>query len=349
MNRVKNLIKKMLLVDMGPTPLFTKKKRQPNKKTVRNGIEYCEFGNLNSDKTFYVINRSSHAGIFSYLSFVLNHLLIAKDNGFIPVVDMENFTNPYNEKNKINNTFNSWEYYFNQTSNYNLEEVYNSKNVVFSRNDYHAKMNYMILEEPRFKNFKNKEININQEYINFVEDYFKKNNLNNLNILGIHFRGTSYKTSRGHIFPATKAQMKYHVDKLMLQNKFDKIFICTEEKSYLEFFKKNYLNKLLYLETYRSNKNDAFKKYQRKNHRYLLGDESIKETLILSKCSTLLYVRSNIINAANFFSDKEQNLYEIFNGFNSRNQFIARFLWYIKKILPKNLFGLENKLIKSKN
>ena len=81
----------------------------------------------------------------------------------------------------------------------------------------------------------------------------------------------------------------------------------------------------------------------------MLGDESIKEALILSKCSSLLFVRSNIINAANFFSEKEQNLYEIFNGFNSRNQFIARFLWFIRKRLHKNFYGLKNDLIKLKN
>ena len=33
---------------------------------------------------------------------------------------------------KINNTDNSWEYYFDQISNHNLNEVYRSKNVVLS-------------------------------------------------------------------------------------------------------------------------------------------------------------------------------------------------------------------------
>ena len=50
--------------------------------------------------------------------------------GAIPVVDMENFTNPYNEKDQINNTLNSWEYYFNQTSDYSLKDIYKSKNVI---------------------------------------------------------------------------------------------------------------------------------------------------------------------------------------------------------------------------
>ena len=349
MKRIKDFIKKTLLVDEGPKPLFSRKLTSPIKKINKNNFEYYEYGNLNEDKTFYVINRSSHAGIFSYLSFVLNHLYIAKQNNFIPVVDMENFTNPYNEIDKINNTFNSWEYYFNQTSNHSLEEVYNSKNVIFSRNDFHKNMNYMIHLEPKFRDLKEKEIRLKQECIDYVTNYFKKNSLDNKKILGIHFRGTSYKTSRGHVFPATIKQIKKYVDDLLSYENFDKIFICTEEKNYLDFFIKNYSEKLLYIDSYRSDKNDAFTKYNRKHHRYKLGDESVKEALILSKCSSLLFVRSNIINAANFFSKNEQCLYEIFNGFNSRNQFIARFLWFIKKYLPRNFFGLEDKLLKSKN
>ncbi len=40
---------------------------------------------------------------------------------------------------------------------------------------------------------------------------------------------------------------------------------------------------------------------------------------------------------------------ENYNGFNSRNQFIARWLWYIKKKLPKNFYGLMDQAINSKN
>ena len=340
MKRIKSIIKKLLLVDEGPKPLFLRKKIEPNKKVKENGFEICEFGKLNPDKIFYVIKRSSHAGIFSYLSFVLNHLIISEKNKFIPIVDMENYVSPYNEKEIIENTFNAWEYYFKQTSKYNLGEVYKSKNVVFSRDDFHSEMIYRIHLESKFKKFKNKQIFINQKYIDFAEDYFLKNNLNNLNILGVHFRGTSYKTSRGHIFPATEKQMKKYVDKMMNEKHFDKLFLCTEEKKYLDFFKKNFPDKLLYLNTHRSNKNDAFKIYSRKHHRFLLGDESIKEALILSKCKSLLFVRSNIINAANYFSNKEQDLCEIYNGFNSRNQFIAIWLWYIKKNYLKTFMDL---------
>ena len=349
MKTIKKLIKKILLVDEGPKSLFLREKIKPIKIFKKNGFDLCEFGNLNPDKIFYVIKRSSHAGIFSYLSFVLNHLVISKENNFIPIVDMENYVSPYNEKDLIDNTLNSWEYYFNNVSNYKLEEVYKSKNVILSREDFHHKMSYRIHLDKNFEKFKNKEISLKKKYYDFVESFFDKNSLKNKKILGIHFRGTSYKTSRGHIFPATEKQIKKYVDEILSDENFDKIFLCTEELRYLNFFKKNYPNKLLHLNTYKSNYNDAFLKYERSNHRYLLGDESIKDALMLSKCSSLLFVRSNIINAANYFSENQQTLYEIFNGFNSRNQFIARWLWFIKKNLPKKIFGLKDNLMVSKN
>ena len=54
---------------------------------------------------------------FSNLSFVLNHIKIAKSLGAIPIVDMYNFPTIYNEKEKILNTYNSWEYFL---SNYQI-------------------------------------------------------------------------------------------------------------------------------------------------------------------------------------------------------------------------------------
>ena len=349
MKSIKQLIKKILLVDEGPKPLIFREQLKPIDSYDKDGFKYCKFGNLNPDKTFYIIKRSSHAGIFSYLSFVLNHLVISKENNFVPIVDMENYVNPYNEIESIDNTFNSWQYYFKQVSNYNLNEVYKSKNVVFSRDDFHHKMSYRIHLDKNFEKFKNKEISIKDKYKVFLDNFMNDHNLNNKKILGIHFRGTSYKTSRGHILPATENQIQKYIDEILIKESHDKIFLCTEETRYLNFLKKRYSNKLLYLNTYRSNKNDAFLNYERKNHRYLLGDEAIKDTLILSKCSSLLFVRSNIINAANYFSEKEQSMYEVFNGFNSRNQFIARWLWYIKKNLPKRFYGLNDELIISKN
>ena len=102
-------------------------------KKVMDGPNYKinSFGRKNPNKIFYVIKRIKGGGLFSNMLYVLNHLILADKLKAIPVIDMENFTNLYNEKNKIDNSYNSWEYYFEPVSKYKLKEVYKSKFVIF--------------------------------------------------------------------------------------------------------------------------------------------------------------------------------------------------------------------------
>ena len=130
--------------------------------------------------------------------------------------------------------------------------------------------------------------------------------------------------------------------KLLEENNIDNIFLVTEEKEYLNFFKKKYGERLIYLKSsYRSNKNDAFKIYPRNLHRYKLGREAILEAMLLSSCKYFIYLCSNISSASIGFNiEKSQKRYEINNGFNSKNILYSQFYWYIKKILPKNFGGI---------
>ena len=49
---------------------------------------------------------------------------------------------------------------------------------------------------------------------------------------------------------------------------------------------------------------DAFKKYPRKNHRYLLGKEIIFESILLSNCNNFLFVQTNVSNFVRYFNPK---------------------------------------------
>ena len=89
---------------------------------------------------------------------------------------------------------------------------------------------------------------------------------------------------------------------------------------------------------------DAFQSYPRKKHRYRLGEEIIMETLLLSKCHGLTYVKSNVISAAKIFSKIAQKDHELFLGYNSMNKYVSRWLWFLKFYFPF-IFG-KLKLIK---
>ena len=303
-------------------------------------ISFSKLGSKNKNKTFYVIKRTPGAGLFSNVIFVLNHILIAKKHNFIPIVDMKNFPTIYSENNKIHKTYNSWEYYFENLNKYKLEDVYNSSRVIFTSNRFYRSMTHEI-NSKNFEKIK-KFIKVKKRHINFANKFFNKN-FKNKKVLGVHYRGTSYKSSANHPFPPTKKQIINKVDGLLKRENFDKIFMCTEEKSYLELFKKKYKDKIFYVNSFRSNSDNAFKLYPRKNHRYKLGKEILIETLILSKCNTFLHIDTNVSLFVKFFSKNSFPKFIVLkNGYNSSNEYIAKWLWYVKNLLPNWLGGFKN-------
>ena len=90
------------------------------------------FGPKNPNKRFYLIQRSIGGGMFSNLNYVIHHIKIAQDLNCIPIIDMKNFPTKYNEKYKIHNSLNSWDYYFYPINRYKLDEVYKSKFVIIT-------------------------------------------------------------------------------------------------------------------------------------------------------------------------------------------------------------------------
>ena len=198
---------KNLLTNTGPQILFNKKNFISN-PSLQTTLGYQSFGNKNKNKFFYVISRWPTSGFFSNLTFVVGHLRICKKMGFIPIIDMKNYKTLYNEKHKIFNTYNAWEYYFEKLNNFTLKEVYQSKNVFFSSLKFNKSTPIDMNDKKVFKLIKDIKIkkNILIKYKNFKKNKFKKNE----KILGVHFRGSTYKIARGHAFPATV--------KLMIEN-----------------------------------------------------------------------------------------------------------------------------------
>lgn len=63
------------------------------------------FGNKNPDKTFFVIRLyPPAAGFLADYNYVLGYMKYAYDNGWIPVVDMQNYQTLYNEDHPIHGT-----------------------------------------------------------------------------------------------------------------------------------------------------------------------------------------------------------------------------------------------------
>jgi len=342
---MKSFLKK-ILTNTGPQPIennkinihtkFIKKKLLKDKTN----INLYSFGNLNKNKIFYIIRRSPGAGLFSNLIYVINHLKIAKENDFEPFVDMQNFKTIYNEKYTLNKTLNAWEYYFEQVSKNSIRDVYKSHKVIITDNKFYKKFKHTItknnLNQIAKKYLKTKKIFILKAN-NFVKKNFKNKTL------GIHYRGTSYKTSANHPFPPTKKQIIDRSKYLIKKYKYNKIFLCTEEEEIFQALNKEFGDKICFIsESFRSNKDDAFKKYPRQKHRFKLGKEILVESMILSKCQGFLYQNSNVSEFVKYLDNKNEIKYFFMKtAFNSSNEYIAKWLWYYKNQAPKFLGGFE--------
>lgn len=306
---------------------------------LKNNKKYY-FGNKNKDKSFYIIKRRFNAtGMFSNVTFVVDHINHALKKNKIPIIDMENFPTVYNEKYKIKNTLNSWNYYFLSLNKFSLEEVYQSSNVTFST-DKRIKKTFINNDDELIKIF-NKYIKINKEIIGkfskIKKKYFKKND----KIMCVHVRGTIQRIVRGHSLPPHPDDFLKESIKIFKKTTCKKMIIITEDLIYLNIFKNYFKKKLIYLKVPRSkpffwgDHNLHFLKYTRINHRYLFGQETIIDALILSYADVKLYTDSNVWRISNIISKKKQEKFQFVTAKNSNNKFIARWKWYIKYYFGK--------------
>ena len=302
-------------------------------------------GRLNPDKIFYVIQRHPGYGLFSNVSFVINHLKVAKDHGFTPIVDMENYTTVYNEKKKVCNTFNAWEYYFEQTSDFTLEEAYNSKNLIITDDIFYNKNKNFYYEicksDELLKIFKEKLI-LKKSKLNLLKK-LKKKLFKNDKILGVHFRGTGYKVGR-NTFPLTVSQMTWVIEYCLKDSKYDKIFLVTEDQNNFEEITKRYKDKVIFLKQSLRGKDThyVFDNYLRLSHRYKLGRDVLLETYLMSYCDGLVGIKTNPFEIACALNlNPRQKRYLVENQFNKGYPIITRFIWDIKKILPEKFGGFK--------
>ena len=208
------------------------------------------YGVINPNINFFVIRKRPPGwGFFSNLFYVLQGLKYAEDNGYTPVVDMENyFMSELSALQPINGTRNAWNYFFDQVSDYQLSEVYKSRNVTLSDgNRISASTKWLMNRNTELvkssekmsevSNLINKYINLNEPTTEYLENLKSKLSWVGDDTLGIFVRGSVYYNNIQ--FPINTIVdfelFTSEVNIFLAQNNFKNIYICTEDfRTYLK-------------------------------------------------------------------------------------------------------------------
>lgn len=217
------------------------------------------YGNENIDKTFYIIGVDYDTqGLLAIVKNVLVHIEYAIEKGYIPIVDMQNYSSQF----QIDNTTNVWELFFLQPKGYGLEDIKKSRNIIISRNidTWLGHSIFLTILDDKNMRRHSKLKNIYQSYIrpncildNHIRELTDKCIGGKKNILGVLCRGSDYtqKRPQGHPIQPTFGQLAQKVDEYLDRHEIDFIYVATEDEEYLEKFKNKYGKKVLYIDQQR--------------------------------------------------------------------------------------------------
>ena len=258
------------------------------------------YGDLNGDKTIFVIRPNAEDGVQGLMSLFIQTIRwidYAKKKNYVPYVDFKNYKTQY-----FDGENNIWEYYFTQPSKLEYDEVYASRNVILSGVTWSENVNDDLLREEIF--FSKKlckycteliwdNIKLNNEVKEIVarENYFIKAE----NCLGLYLRGTDYikmKPTGEYIQPDIEDVIN-KVDVFIEKHPQINIFLVTEDGTYYSRLKTLYGDriKIVSFDTFINNydgKNFLSKSGVLETNKKKRGMDYLVKLILLSKCKYLI-------------------------------------------------------------
>lgn len=254
----------------------------------------------------------------------LEYIYLADVCGIIPVVQAgKHFA--YREDIKMYGTVNAFEYYFVQPMSIGVGEAGKKRNVLHSQ-VFHREMVELVLTGAHghyrytkrymhdMARIARKYIRLNERTQQYVEEGIVKLGIENVKVLGIHIRGTDFRAKyNGHPIYVEEEDCFLEVDRFLQDKGYEKIFVATDDARILKKFVEKYGKKMCFYEDVKrssNNKSVAFSKSDRKQHRYLLGLEVLRDMYTLSRCAGLVAGISQVAICAQIHKIADRMHYE---------------------------------------
>ena len=280
--------------------------------TIDNNIEIYKRNDY-ENKRFAILSRTdcTVCGLFSYYSLHLGCILIYLSKGYIPIIKTEKDSVFYSPDMKEINK-NLWEELFNQPFNYTLDEVIkNAKHIEYKSCTWtnmapaegHIYQNELTLKF--YREASRKYMPIKNEIIEEANIIWNKLFNNSKNVLGVLARGTDFVDLKpsGHSIPPSKEKIIEDTKIMYEKNKYDWIYLATEDDSIRDKFIQEFGNKLKLIQKNRIN----YKKGYIGENQNLKGIQFQKMYLIsmitISKCIDVIVARCSGAMGAFIFSE----------------------------------------------
>ena len=261
---------------------------------------------LSKDK-YYIIRRAeAKAGLFSIVNTTLGHIVYAVNKGYIPVVDMKNYPNPYIDKNELG-FVNAWDRLFEQPCGKSLEQAYDGKFVIISDgapilprpddgmmffDNYNGELDY-------WREQAHKYIKIRKEIKEDIEKEYSELVRENDRVLGVLVRGTDYTDLKPYQHPV-QPQPTNVIEKcyeMIKEYNCNKVFVATEDeeinKLFMDAFGTMYITNKRDFVCYKKGVMISDVKSKRENDSFLRGKEYLSTIAMLSKSNVIIGGRTS--------------------------------------------------------
>lgn len=140
-----------------------------------------------------------------------------------------------------------------------------------------------------------KYIQVKEEYLEEVEAFYEEH-LKGSFIIGVHYRGTDKWLEATRV---SYEEVIAKVEGILLDHENAKIFLATDELSFLEKMKDLFDNNLYYIEAQRL---DGHPIHYGSDKPFLMGKEALIDCLLLAKSDILIRTNSNLSAVSAYFN-----------------------------------------------
>lgn len=276
--------------------------------------------------------EGENEGFFALVRWTLDALYFCDCFSLYPYIRFSSKNLYYD--NTLSGERNTFEYFFEQPINKDLSNYitiikYNSRNRLkaeFLNGGVSYRVTEMYIDE--MARIMRKYLRFNNEIKQIIDEELKKNRISE-KTLGVHIRGTDYKSNyKNHpCYVAPNEYYKYINEAFSIYD-FEKIYIATDDEDILKVFIEKYgIKKVVFAEnTVRSRGVEGVHTSpgNREHHKYMLGVEVICDMCMLASCGGVISGMSQVGLMSRIYKKSKEGsfLYDktIDKGLNSKGK-----------------------------